>query len=90
MQAGYPVPMPSASVPRLQPPGTAGSAGAANQGGRKPHSQGSLHLLSLLLVLGAGASAFVHGSAVVLDSQEHSTLHYHPPPGNAALGVQVF
>ena len=88
MQAGYPVPMPkpSASVPHLQPPGTTGSVGAASQGGRKPHSQGSLHLLSLLLVLGAGASAFVHGSALVLDSQEQSTLHYLPPAENAVLG----
>ena len=32
-----------------------------------------------------GASAFVHGSALVLDSQEQSTLHYLPPAGNAVL-----
>lgn len=66
---------PSADVPRLQPPGTARSAGLAGER-RKPYLQGPLHLLPLLLAFGAGACAFVHGSAVVMDSQEHSTLHY--------------
>lgn len=66
---------PSADVPRLQPPGTARSAGLAGER-RKPYLQGPLHLLPLLLAFGAGACALVHGSAVVMDSQEHSTLHY--------------
>lgn len=43
---------------------------------REPYLQSTLHLLPLLLALGAVACAFVHGTAaVVLDSQEHGTLH---------------
>lgn len=52
---------------------------------RRPYSQGPLHFFPLLLALGAVAGALVHGSAVVLDSQEHGTLHYPPPAGAAAV-----
>lgn len=52
---------------------------------RKPYSQGPLHFPPLLLALGAVACALVHGSAVVLDSQEHGTLHSPPPAGATAV-----
>ena len=56
---------------------------------RKPYSQGSLHLFPLLLALGAGACALVHGSAVVLDSQEHSTRHYRFPTETTTLNNRL-
>lgn len=59
-------------------------AGVAGEG-RKPYSQGPFHLFPLFLALVAAASASVHRSAVVLNSQEHSTLHYRPPAGAAAV-----
>lgn len=61
---------------------------------RTPYSQGPLHFFSLLLAFGSAAGALVHRSAVVLDSQEHGTLHYPPASGAAAVcswrGAAVF
>lgn len=66
---------PSANARGLQPPlGELGRQRAAGER-RRPYSQGPLHFLPLLLALGATACALVHGAAVVLDSQEHGTLH---------------
>lgn len=53
--------------------------------GERAYSQRSLHFLALLLHLGAVACALVHGYAVVLDSQEHGTLHTQTPAATAAV-----